>query len=1563
MSAALRNANNTTLISGDTTRLISILAGLFFVLLWYFPPFLMGTEVPFYLPLHSILETFSVGVAIAIFAVGWATRVEVNSRIITVTSICFLAVALFDLLHFLSYSGMPDLITPSGVNKAIYFWFAARYVAAFTLLLLVTPRKWLTRFAQLAWLVPGIALSFVAFVCWLVLGHADWLPIFFIAGKGMSASKIAMEYSLIGILLLALLLTWRQRSLNMLYAPNALIITLWFSILSELCFTLYSNEVDRFNLPGHLYKVIAYGFLYVTLIEWGVKRPYRLLNESQEILQQFANHLVQVFWMTTPDKQQMLYISPAYETVWGRSCQSLLDAPESWMDAIHPDDRQRVKTQLSKQPDGEYNEEYRIVLPDGRVRWICAQAFSVRDKSGAVLHIVGIAEDITERKDSIDRLTQSGIRMEAILKTATDGIHIMDSEGTLIDACDSFLMEIGYDRNCLGHLKVWQWASNNRPELICSEIDCLMESGEAITVEAELLHRDGTPFLVEVKARGFVIGEKNLIYASARNIQASRQAEERLKASEALLRQTQAVAAVGSWQYDLSNHQMVWSDESYRMFGITPITPQTYASFIECIHPEDRVMVDAFWRTGDDRELYLIQHRIIVRGATCWVEQRASFEVDKQGKPIFVSGSIQDISERKEAELAVAELEKRYGEIINSIDERTIWEADARTFDFTFISDQAEAMFAYPLDDWLIPGFCMEHLHPDDKGWVFEFCAAHTSEMTPYEVEYRFITRDGRTIWVNDKVTVIAEQGKPRWLRGIMTDVTERKQIDADLRIAATAFESQEGIMVTNPEGRLIRVNHSFTRITGYTAEEVIGKNPRLLASGRQQVSFYSKMWQAIRQTGVWEGEIWNRRKNGEVYPEYMAISAVTDDAGILTHYVATFNDLSEHKKAEMAIAANRAKSAFLANMSHEIRTPMNGVVGMIDVLMKTRLNKNQSRMATIIRDSANAQLGILNNILDFSKIEAGKMELSPELFNVEHVVKGVCQMFDQMAIDKNVTLLLYVDPEIPDSVYGDVLRLRQIITNLLSNAIKFSGDTGRDGEVTIRCQVVGREINRVWLNFDVFDNGIGMDEATQNRLFKSFEQADSSTTRRYGGTGLGLVISRSFAQIMQGEINLNSTPGKGSTFTLRLPFDVLLNPLVKSSNVDVFCLLIGADSTLTADVAAQLVHIGVKVHRVADSETAINQCPQGEVLWVWVMDGKADPRRDKSVSNNIALADTQLEQAKIRHLVIGYDRRGKPRELGANVARLDCQYITPNSIQRTLSTLLEYSEPAQESLDKEGRSSAEKILPISRKQALTQHLLILVAEDNEINQEVIKQQLHVLGYCADVAGDGVDAFKLWMSGQYDLLLTDLHMPNLDGYQLAIAIRFEESRSGASRIPIVALTANVMSGEQARCKEAGMDDYLSKPVPLPMLQFKLETWLHKETMPEASSPQHNFLPDRAVEKITVEFPVWNSNTLNLMVGDNPPIQQRLLEKFLNNANQQLIAITAAAQSRDAALMGSIAHSLKSSARTVGAMQLGELCQQIEQAGKLGDIERGGILTAQLQPLFTAAAVEIRRSLN
>jgi PAS domain S-box-containing protein len=802
------------------------------------------------------------------------------------------------------------------------------------------------------------------------------------------------------------------------------------------------------------------------------------------------------------------------------------------------------------------------------------------------------------------------------------------------------------------------------------------------------------------------------------------------------------------------------------------------------------------------------------------------------------------------------------------------------------------------------------------------------------------------------------------------------KEVFMELSQQKYALDQHSIVAMTDVQGRITYVNDKFCSISGYSRKELIGQDHILLNSGHHPHGFFKEMYRRVARGNTWQAEICNRAKDGHLYWVDTSIIPFMGDDGKPQQYIAIRTDITDRKLIEQALLlakteaeqANRAKSNFLAAMSHEIRTPMNGVIGMVDVLHQSSLQGYQVDMVNTIRDSAFSLLGIIEDILDFSKIEAGKSEVEQEPIDIAGVIEKICIMQDRLAINKGVELTLFTDPAIPAIVLGDAQRLRQIVVNLTNNAIKFSSRKDHLGRVLVQALLMEHSEEQSVIEIRVTDNGIGMNQETLSRLFTPFTQADDSTTRRFGGTGLGLTIASSLVQLMGGEIKVQSVPDQGSTFTVSLPLGAVTSAELDQYQtttqsemknellVGLNCLVVGDKGGLADYLAAYLVAAGAAIEQaptMSAVEQWINSQPSNPC--VYVIDASTTPLAPKELH---AIAGTQPEQ-DIRFVIIGRGNRRRPRYRdNVQIVEVDGNVLTRLTVIEAVALAAGRMQPEMISTSS-GKDKPSFVAPL-RVDALQQGRLILVAEDNATNQKVILQQLALLGFAADVANDGQEALELWRSGDYALLLTDLHMPEMDGLQLTSAIRTEENiqKSGTHRIVIIALTANALKGEAQRCIDAGMDDYLSKPAPLENLKVILKKWLpNADTVTQADKTASTSV----VAPLTVrddELVPVDVNVLKALVGDDPEIIADFLQDFHLSAIKIAAELTAACADGQAAQVSAAAHKLKSSARSVGALALGDLSGEIEQAGKADQVE----VLATLLPRFEAEMAAVSKYL-
>jgi len=770
----------------------------------------------------------------------------------------------------------------------------------------------------------------------------------------------------------------------------------------------------------------------------------------------------------------------------------------------------------------------------------------------------------------------------------------------------------------------------------------------------------------------------------------------------------------------------------------------------------------------------------------------------------------------------------RYKSLVDHLRE-TVFQID-REGAWAFLNPAWEAMTGFPVADSLGTPF-LDHMHPFDKGrYLNMLTLAMDAKEDTVRGEFRFRTRQGHFLWVEmyTRITLDAA-GVVIGVSGTMGDITERKRAQAALssltsRLRALIENMQGAILVETAERSISLINEPFCRmfevpvppqlLAGSEALELLDliqpqfQEPEAFLElqakllGRRQVVLGAELAMADGRTlsmdfvpieagEEFNGHFWQFHDiTGRRQSEEKLARAALD--------LEMKNWELSHARDE-AVRMGGLKSEFLANMSHEIRTPMNGIIGMTELLVNTTLTDEQRDYASTIRASAATLLRLINDILDFSKIEAGKLELERIQFDLHGLLDDLLAILGVKAHDRGIELATWVSRDAPTLLMGDPIRLRQVLSNLTDNAIKFT----QEGSVVIRVFLEDRRDASVTLRFEVEDSGAGMREEVAAKLFQSFYQGDSSTTRKYGGTGLGLAICRRIAELMDGAIGVRSTLGRGSVFWFTARFQVPAQARelwLPETRPQFF--LAGLPATTGEFLAGQLREWGFATAALEPGAPALERLRAaaaeagGSAFLVFPGARGLDSRLLgflHDVKRDPGLAALRLVRTHSLY----------EKEMPAQTADLPVNEFLPLPMRRThLKTLLEGHRgtlPAP---------AAPRLLEAAP--AALAGYRILLAEDNLVNQRVAMAVLKKLGLTPDLAVNGLEALAAATAQRYDLILMDCQMPEMDGFEATRLIR--DGEAGARRVPILAMTANAMAGDRERCLEAGMDDYLAKPI-------------------------------------------------------------------------------------------------------------------------------------------------------
>ena len=1234
------------------------------------------------------------------------------------------------------------------------------------------------------------------------------------------------------------------------------------------------------------------------------------------------------------------WVNAGFERTSGYTADEVIGRrPGSFLESERNDPAEVARLRQAMETGAQFNGEILNRARDGREYWVEVEIQPLLTDGGEWLGYMAIESDITERKQAQQLLASYSERFQLASDAARLGVWELDL-GTRNAIWDEWTYRLYGARPEEGD-PMTIWAQRVPPD----------QRERVKAVVAEAIAGDGRCSIeFHIRLPG---GEARYLQATARvmrdagerpsrmvgviiDVSERRRNEEALRSSRAFLDRAGRIGGIGGWELDLATRQLRWTDQTCRIHDLEPGQTPSLAGAIACYTPEARPVVQAavIRAIEEDMPFDLELPLITATGRRIWV--RVAGELDsRDGVPVSLTGALQDITASKELSSAL----QRSNDLLSSVIESL--PCALSVVDAQGVLAMANTEFGHRFE---LP----EHLR--QPGYSrFEDIVRYSAERGDYgpgdaEEQTRSVIAEAvANATVQQFERTLPSGGVIEVRRGPLadggfvstyTDISARREAEARARqsteLMASALEvTGAGLAIYNEADELVFCNDLYKALDPEMADLFVphAKYEDILrASLRRQMPPQAEErpeeWIAQRVRDHRLSGNWERR-----LPDGRTLRVV--ERPMPDGHVASFRfDITELvQTTEAAQAASQAKSQFLANMSHEIRTPMNAILGMLTLLRKTPLGPRQLDYASKTERAARSLLGLLNDILDFSKVEAGKLALDPHPFEIDHLLRDLAVVLSASVGDKEIDVLFDIDPAMPSALVGDALRLRQVLVNLAGNAIKFT----EHGEVAISLRARPAGSGAVLLDVAVRDTGIGIAPENQHRIFQGFTQAESSTTRRFGGTGLGLVISQRLVALMGGELSLHSELGQGTCFSFSIPLDLPSPPAAPASPPALrprpLEVLIVDDNALARDTLSSMARTqGWTVQTAEGGASAIAHLQRAgqtgrrfDVVFMDLhmpgMNGWEAARRIRDMPQHHP--DTLLI------MVTAHGRELTEKRELLEQGLLDGFLIKPvTASMLTDAVVIASGDPAGNE-DTAAHATAHT-------HAL-EGLRILLVEDNETNQQVACELLGDEGATVSVAANGriaVDTLGA-DSAAFDVVLMDLQMPVMDGFAATHCIRQE---LGLTDLPVIAMTANAMASDRDACLAAGMNDHVGKPFDLDALIQTLRRHTGHSPVPRNghATPRADATLPPALRTRAAAAGVEMDAAIRRL-GGSVKAYTRFLERFASEHARQLGELDAAVAAGDFKSGARVAHTLKGLAATLGIQPLVELSLQAEQA--------------------------------
>lgn len=1241
---------------------------------------------------------------------------------------------------------------------------------------------------------------------------------------------------------------------------------------------------------------------------------YRWTQQYRSLVEQIPSVCYVSPLANTPE---FAYISPQLKDLLG------IPASEwnagffnSWAEYVHPADRERVHQEVIRTIEtGEpFCCEYRFVNRAGKTIWVQDNARLGLATDGKTKVLLGSAFDISDRKET-------ELRFKGIFDNTFQFTGLLSIDGILLEANQTALDFGGLDREEVINKPVWEayWFSiSEDTQNRFKESVKRAAQGEFIRYEMDIYGAGQVVATIDFSIRPLKdeSGQIVLLIPEGRDISELKAIEKSLRENEARLAQAQKTTKLGNWEWNLVTSEIIGSEELFKIlnldFNLGCFRYEDIAPFFEEMDRQN--LEELINRAKTFGEAYHTEIRMLQQdGSYRYLEAFGNVKYGDDGTVTRLYGTLQDISDRKKIELALRQSQSQLEEA-QKLTKIGSWEWDINTDEITWSKEMFNIFSCDPASE--TPKY-EEHLlsFTPQSRQILQKNVQHTidtGKSYSIELELETLHFDGLHCHVealghakhNDNGEVIK-------LYGTVQDISDRKAIEAKLLrnkalLRLTIENSPIGIATFDLEGKFLNVNQSFCKIYGYSAEELLNMKPQDITHpdsiDKTLAALNALVDNVVPNIRIEKQYI---HKDGHVIDAISQVSLIKDTQGNPLQFIANVEDVTERKQtqaklesARIAEAANQAKSEFLAVMSHELRTPMNAVIGMTGLLLDTPLSPQQQQYVSTIRQGGEVLLSVINNILDLSRIESGHLEIEASPCKIQQCVEEVIDLMTSRIADKSLEIFALIDTSVPQQIFGDYSRLRQILVNLVSNAIKFT-DQG-EIVITVTSQLIDRETNSHKLLFQVRDTGIGIAPEAIGKLFQSFKQADSSINRKYGGTGLGLAICKQLCEAMGGEVDVESTIGEGSIFSFSIQATAIApeSPQkLSEKSLEILqgkrILSINNNPTCQQAIASYIQGWGMTVQDVDSPTEALQLLTKNSYDLILI---------DQYLTEANGLEFVQDIQDILPDLHIFILNSAKAILESNSIGRA-ANITKPITASKLHQAFINTFTPQVKSLPSPDLTSQNPYQSFD-----TQHLFqILIVEDNPVNQNVLLLMLEKFGYVSDVVGNGLEAINLLANKSFDIIFMDIQMPVMDGLTATRNIRQE-----AHQHPwIIGLSADAFTESRGLALAAGMDDYLTKPLQIEELLAALER------VPKIldTKAQHSSLDLETL------------STLEKMIGSEN--LSKLINNYLEHSQQVIAKMQASLKNGDLAAIAAASHTLIGGSGTFGVTYLCDICRDLQ----------------------------------